>query len=58
MLVDRIRRQDEVVEMIKYSTTKAQKPGERADPCYHTMLGGPHVDRPGLEVLVIDIIFN
>ena len=46
-----------VVEMIKYSITKALKPGQWADPCFHTMLVGPYIDCPGLEVLVIDMIF-
>ena len=44
--------------MVKYSITKALKPGQWADPYFHTMLGGHHVDCPGLEVLGIDIIFN
>ena len=44
--------------MVKYSITKALKPGQWADPCFHTMLGGHHVDCPGLEVLAIDMIFN
>ncbi len=43
--------------MIKYSITKALKLWQRADPCFHTMLVGPHVNWYSLEVLAIDIIF-
>ena len=44
--------------MVKYSINKANQMGQWADPCFHTMLGGHHVDCPGLEVLAIDMIFN
>ena len=44
--------------MIKYSITKALKPGQWADPCFHTMLVGPYIDLHIWGNIVIDIIFN
>ena len=43
--------------MVKYSINKAYQMGQWADPCFHTMLVGPHVNWYSLEVLAIDIIF-